>query len=431
MPSRPRTLALAAGTVAVLILMPAAPAVAAPSTIRVSASAAGVQGNRSSAEASFSADGRFVAFSSHSTNLVPGDTNRRGDIFVRDLRTGTNARANLGPGGVQANLPSNQPDISANGRFVAFSSFATNLVPGDTNGQPDVFLRDMVNGTTQLVSVGIGGALANGDNAAPAVSSTGRFVAFISGASNLVPGDTNATSDVFVRDMQNGVTRRMSVSTGGAQANAFSDGPDISGDGRYVTFNSPASNLVPGDTNGFIDVFVRDRFTATTQRISVGPGGVQADGPVSQSVISVDGTHAAFMSEATNLVATDTDPDSDILVRDLVTGTNTRVSRRTDFLPGSFSNDPAINGDGNLVAFVTSSSLVPADTNSQPDVYLRDVAAARDILISIGLGGAPADLASAGPAISAQGLRVAFTSDATNLVANDTNGFGDVFVRFR
>jgi Tol biopolymer transport system component len=430
MSPRPRTFALAAGIVAAVTSMSASPATAAPSTVRVSESAAGVQGNRSSAEASFSADGRFVAFSSHSTNLVTGDTNRRMDIFVRDLLTGTNARANLGPGGVQADRPSNQPDISANGRFVAFSSFATNLVPGDTNGQPDVFLRDMVTGVTQLVSVGLGGAPANGDNAAPAVSSTGRFVAFLSGASNLVGGDTNGTGDVFVRDMQNGVTRRVSVATGGGQADTFSDAPDISGDGRYVVFASPASNLVPGDTNGFVDVFVRDRFTATTQRISVGPGGLEADGPVSQPAISVDGTHAAFMSEATNLVATDTEADPDVLVRDLVTGVNTRVSRRTDFLPGSFSNDPAINGDGNLVAFITSSSLVPADTNSQPDVYLRDVAAGRDILISIGSGGV-ADLASAGPAISAQGLRVAFTSDATNLVPGDTNLFSDVFVRFR
>jgi Tol biopolymer transport system component len=386
-----------------------------------------VQGNRFSQESEISANGRYVVFSSHSTNLVPGDTNRRIDIFRRDLGTGTTVRASLGPGGVQANQPSGGPDVSADGRFVAFSSFATNLVAGDTNNQPDVFVRDMQAGVTRLVSVGVGGARANGGNSFPSVSADGRFIAFVSSASNLVANDTNGTADVFVRDMRSGVTRRMSVRTGGGQSNGFSDAPDISADGRYVVFASAATNLVAGDTNGFVDVFLRDRVGAVTIRVSVGPGGVPADGPVTQPVISADGTHVAFVSEATNLVATDTDADADVLVRNLVTDTNTRVSRRTDFLPGSFANEPAISANGNLVAFVSTSVLAPGDTNgSLPDVYLRNVAAATDELITPG-----ANLHSANPAISATGQRVSFTSAATNLVPADTNNSDDVFARLR
>jgi Tol biopolymer transport system component len=290
-----------------------------------------------------------------------------------------------------------------------------------------VFVRDMQDGVTRLVSVGVEGARANASSSFPSVSADGRFIAFVSSASNLVANDTNGTADVFVRDMRNGVTRRMSVRTGGAAANAFSDAPDISADGRYVVFASAATNLVAGDTNGSVDVFLRDRVGGVTIRVSVGPGGVQADGPVTQPVISHDGTHVAFVSEATNLVATDTDASADVLVRNLVTDTNTRVSWRTDFLPGSFANEPAINGNGNLVAFVTTSVLTPGDTNGTlPDVYLRNVAAATDELITPGANGPSAE-----PGVSADGRRVAFSSTATNLVPGDTNSSGDVFVRLR
>lgn len=431
MPFRPRSILLA-GLLGVVVLVPATPAAAAvPHTIAASANSNGVLGNRASAASSVSADGRYVAFLSHSTNLVPGDTNRRADIFVRDLRNSTNRRASLGPGSVQANGPSNQPAISANGRFVAFSSFATNLVAGDTNNQPDVFVRDMVAGTTRRVSLRNNGGQANGDNAAPAISADGRYIAFISSASNLVAGDTNGTSDTFVRDTVANTTTRVSVATGGGQANAFSDAPTISADGQLVVFASPATNLVAGDSNGTSDVFLRDRVAGVTVRVSVGAGGAPADGPVTQPAISANGRHVAFVSEATNLVATDTDASPDVVVRNLVVGVNTQVSFRTDSLPGSFASEPAVSADGNLIAFNTSSDLVPADTNSLPDIYLRNVSAARTELISIGLAGAPSNGPNADPSISGSGGRVAFSSGATNLVAGDTNTFDDVFVRLR
>jgi Tol biopolymer transport system component len=402
-----------------------------PRTVLASRSTGGALGNGSSAEASLSADGRYIAFSSNASNLVAGDTFGVADIFVRDLRTGVTRRVSVGAGGAQANGRSNQPRISGDGRYVAFASDATNLVAGDTNHQPDVFVRDLRTGTTRLVSVGVHGAGADGDNAAPSISATGRYIAFISGASNLVHGDTDGTSDIFVRDMVAGTTQRVSVRTGGGQADAPSDGPSISGDGRYIAFASTADNLVTGDTNGVTDVFLRDRVAHTTRRVSVGPGGVQADGPSTQPAISADGTRVAYVSEADNLVATDTDTAADVLVRTLATGVNIQVSFRTDSLPGSFASEPSISAHGDLVAFTTSSDLVAADTNGSQDVYLRDVPAGTNELISVDLSGGGAGLDSAGPAIAACGNRVAFTSSAATIVPGDGNNRQDVFVRLR
>ena len=425
------TTALALTVTAVLV---PAPASASPPTTTVMASEnrTGGPGNGISMEPSVSADGRYVTFASNSTNLIHGDTNNWRDIFVRDLRTGSIVRASLGAGGVQANGVSDQPAISGNGRFVAFGSFATNLVPGDTNRQPDVFVRDLRTGVTRMVSVGRQGAKPNGDNAMPAMSANGRYIAFVSSASNLVAGDTNGVSDIFVRDMKIGVTRRVSVSSDGVQANdGHSDGPGISADGRFVVFDSAATNLVPGDTNGVTDVFVRDLIAGTTRRVSVGGGGAQADGATFQPAISADGKHVAFTSQATNLAATDTDAAADVLVRSLVTGVNTQVSFRTDSLPGSYAAGPAISADGNLVTFVTASDLVPADTNSNQDIYLRDVGAATNELISADLSGDGAGADTADASISASGNRVAFSSSVGTLVTGDTNGRDDVFVRLR
>ena len=397
-------LAVAAFTVTA-VAIPSLAAAQTPTTKLVSGNAAGRFGNGASAEPSLSADGRYAAFSSNASNLVAGDTNKKADIFVRDLKTGHVVRVSVGAGGVQANGRSNQPRLSGDGHFVVFTSEASNLVTGDTNHQPDVFIRDLRTGVTRLVSVGRGGARANWDSAEPVVSYSGRYVAFASDATNLVAGDTNATSDVFVRDMTSGLTTRVSKRTNGLQSDAYSDLPSISADGRYVAFESSATNLIAGDTNGFVDVFLRDRVAGTTRRISLGAGGVQADGNVTQPVISANGKFVAFVSEAANLVATDTDTDGDVVRRTIATGVNVRISFRTDNLQGSFATGPAISGDGNLVAFTTSSDLVPADTNQNQDVYVRNVRAATYQLISVDLSGGGAGLDSANAAISAQGHR--------------------------
>ncbi|MCI0586270.1 MAG: calcium-binding protein, partial [Planctomycetes bacterium] len=193
------------------------------------------------------------------SNLVPDDTNGQQDIFVKDLKTGETTRVSVDSTGAQANSLCTNPTISANGRYVAFVSEASNLVPDDTNGAADVFVRDRKTGTTARVSVDSTGAQANSSSFGPSISANGRTVAFESSASNLVPDDTNTVPDVFVKDLRTGATARISVASTGAQGISNSDSPSISANGRTVVFRSGASNLVPDDTNGVGDVFARRR----------------------------------------------------------------------------------------------------------------------------------------------------------------------------
>jgi Tol biopolymer transport system component len=213
-------------------------------------------------------DGRFVAFISAASNLVQGDTSGGcrpegagcdWDVFVRDREHGTTERVSISTKGAQANESSFLAGISGDGRLVAFESDATNLVPGDSNGTTDVFVRDRKNGTTERVSVGPNGKQANAGSHGGFVSADGRYVVFSSDATNLVPGDTNGHADIFVRDLKLGTTRRVSLAPDEAQADGDSYSPALSPDGRLVTFESDATNLVPGDTNGVTDVFVRAR----------------------------------------------------------------------------------------------------------------------------------------------------------------------------
>src|SRR6266567_2186387 len=255
----------------------AAGAASGPSTTRVSVSSTGAQGFRSSEGPSLSADGRYVAFASKARNLVPGDTNLVEDIFVRDRLAGTTRRVSVGQGGAQSNGASSFPALSRDGLHVAFQSAASNLVSSDTNGTFDVFVRDLLANTTRRISVGPAGAQDNGASLYPAISGNGRFVAVISDATDLVTGDTNGFRDVFVRDRLAAVTQRASVGPGGVEANNISVNlPSISADGRFVGFDSSASNLVPGDTNGVQDIFVRDLQAAITTRVSRGAGGGQS-----------------------------------------------------------------------------------------------------------------------------------------------------------
>jgi Tol biopolymer transport system component len=240
----------------------------ARTTERVSVSTTGIEANRHSDLDAISPDGRFVVFSSLASNLVPADTNRQEDVFVRDRLTGTTERVSVGNGGEQARGRSDWGSISADGRFVAFHSSASNLVAGDTNKRWDVFVRDRLTGTTERVSVNGGGKQGNRSSRAPKVSGDGRFVAFNSTASNLVAHDTNKTSDVFVRDRLNGTTERVSVNSAAKQAKGKSFGRSTTPDMRFVAFDSLASNLVPRDKNKTWDVFLRDRLTGTTELVS-------------------------------------------------------------------------------------------------------------------------------------------------------------------
>jgi Tol biopolymer transport system component len=283
---------------------------------RVSVALAGQLPDGDSQHASISADGTKVAFVSFATNLVRGDTNDTGDVFVRDLTTGVTRLVSIGMGGHPANGLSFPPSISGNGRFVAWGCFASNLVAGDTNHVEDVFVRDLAHGVTRRVSVSSTGAQGNNSSDGGPLSADGRFVAFESHASNLAPNDSNGREDVFVRDVVAGITKRISLTSDGHQANSDSGSPDISADGRFVTYTSFASNLVAGDTNGALDIFVRDRSNGATTRVSVATGGAQANGTSLDSAISADGQHVTWTSDATNLVADDTNAATDVFARD-------------------------------------------------------------------------------------------------------------------
>jgi uncharacterized repeat protein (TIGR01451 family) len=337
-----------------------------------------------------SANGRYIVFSSKVNNLVPGDTNDALDIFVRDLVTGTTSRVSVSSKGEQGNDYSFKPAISADGRYVAFRSWADNLVDGDTNGNTDVFVRDRMTGKTTRVNVSSTGVQGYGNDEDDyfndfrshiAISADGRYVAFSTNANNLVTGDTNGINDVFVRDCVNHTTTRVSVGLAGVQGNSYSREPAISADGRYVAFESVANNLIVGDTNRTWDVFVRDRTLNTTTRVSVSSVGTQANPNYgsSTSAISADGRYVAFSSDANNLVAGDSNGNTDVFVRDRTTNTTSRVSVSSAGVQGNYGYlgsgiwGLAISADGRFVAFDSyASNLVAGDTNDAPDIFVRD-----------------------------------------------------------
>lgn len=216
------------------------------------------QGNAGSFDPDISGYGKFVVYESRATNLVGNDTNGRQDVFMRDLKSNTTSRINVKTNGGQATGgDSGNPTVSATGRFVVYDSLAKNLIKSDTNKSSDVFIRDRQARTTKRVSIRNGGGQGNAWSFDPTISNSGRYIAFSSDATNLVKGDTNRKRDGFVRDRLNKKVRRVSVAAGGGQGRGNSDDVAISGDGRFATFESVAPNLVNKDTNKKKDVFRR------------------------------------------------------------------------------------------------------------------------------------------------------------------------------
>ena len=411
----------------------------AQTTTRASMDSAAVQGNLVSRFPALSADGRFVAFDSSATNLVTGDTNGNWDVFLRDQPNGMITRVSVDPSGAQVSGDSRAPTLSADGRYIAFYSSSAGLVSGDTNGVSDVFVRDRLTSSNTLVSVGLGGAPANGASTLASISPDGRFVAFLSSASNLVVGDTNNVVDVFVRDLLMGGITRVSVDSAGVQASNASNDPSISRDGRFVAFDSTATNLVPGDTNAANDVFVRDLLNNTTVRASVDSAGNQGNGSCGVPSISADGRWVGFAGFANNLVPGDTNGVLDVFVRDLQGLTTARMSVSSS---GAQSNGnsgaSSISADGRWISFgSTATNLVLGDTNGVADVFAHDRLSGATIRVSVDTAGLQGNAASSttnsgeADAISADGRYVAFFSLATNLVPGDTNGVGDILVRDR
>jgi Tol biopolymer transport system component len=488
---------------------------------RVSVGPGGVQGNGFSARPSVSADGRWIAFYSSSTNFFANDTNLRDDVFLRDRQNATTTRVAEGT----------DPVVSANGAVVVFESGATTLVPGDTNSRTDVFAYEVAGGAITRVSVSTSGAQTNQESSAPAVSADGRYVAFESAASNLGV-DANTAYDVFVRDRQLATTTLASVTPAGAGAYRQSFTPMISAEGRYLGFNSDATNLVAGDTNGETDVFVRDlllgqtsranlapsplparvnggayrsslshdgrfvayesgarnltptpsprfvgsddiyvtdRTTGATRMVSVTSAGVRASASSDNPAISGDGRFVVFDTPATNLAAGDTNFDVDVFRHEIATGTTVKVSDSDGFdaaisfdgrfvvYSGEFGSNltiwdaaggtraqigpggtpvsgtrPALSSDARYVAFESSVSFDPRDTNFGTDIYVLDRATGAFDLVSISTAGALGDATSTQPTISDDGRYVAFLSFARNLAPGDGSfQDGDVFVRDR
>ena len=339
-----------------------------------------VFGPAGSQRLAISDDGRFVAFASQATNLVEGDTNNSIDVFLRDRQAGTTERVSVAAGGIEANSFSGSASLSADGRFVAFESGATNLVAGevDGNGVEDIFVRDRQADTTERVSISDGEQEGDGASQVTAISADGRFVAFKSDATNLTAGaDANGAADIFVRDRTGGTTERVSVNSDEEEGDDDCGGFDISSDGRMVVFACQATNLVAGDGNGFEDVFLRDRAEGTTELVSVASGGGVANGASGASFslsISGDGRSVAFASDATDLVSGDTNGETDVFVRDLVASSTERVSIAED---GSQANDwssfaTAIADSGLVTAFGSAATnLVQGDTNRAVDVFVR------------------------------------------------------------
>jgi Tol biopolymer transport system component len=390
-----------------------------------------------------SADGRWIAFCSSATNLVANDNNGVADVFVRDRATGAIDLVSVDDAGIQANGDCWSAGISNDGRFVCFMSLASNLVPGDTNGVLDAFVRDRLVGTTRRVSVGAGGLQATTYIDHAMISGDGSTVAFGT-ASALVPGDTNGVHDIFVYTLATGAVERASLSTSGIQGNADSFVPWLSVDGRFVCFHSLATNLVPNDTNAARDVFVRDRLNQTTERVSVGPGGLQGNADSRYAVCSADGRFVAFMSLASNLVPNDTNTTLDVFVHDRAVGVTERVSVSSTGAEGfstiaSILALPSISANGRYMAFYSSLDGLDGPANATDDAFVRDRVAGRTMQVSRSSLGVPGN-AQSGPtagftgailiattAMASNPPLAVFNTLATNLVPWDGNGAPDVF----
>ena len=400
--------------------------------MRASVSSTNAQANGNAAFSALSGNGRYVVFASWASNLVGGDSNGAMDIFRRDLQTGETIRISVPTATVNgdADGDSEEPSIDEGGNVVVFHSWASNLTSGDTNAKADVFLRDVTAGTTTMVSVRPDGLPVTGgadipQSAWPSVSADGRYVAFDSRADDVVAGDTNADIDVFVRDMRTGVTTRVSITNAGQQSAGAFDAA-ISADGRHVAFTSDAANLSP---NGQRQAFVRDLVAGTTTMVSLSSSALVGDAGSYDPSLSADGRYVMFHSDATNLAAGDTNGAQDVFRRDLQTGVTIRVGTVSDDgqLDGA---DRMISSSGRYVVFTSNAALVADDTNGVTDVYVYDCDLGVTTRVSISTAGAQSNGAhTLSSSISSSGRYVAFVASATNLVAGDTNGADDVFVR--
>ncbi len=447
---------------------------------RVSVDPDGVQANGASGFPSISSDGRYVVFETDATNLVPGDTNGVTDIILADLQTGGRQRISVATDGTQANGASTKPWITADGNYVVYQSLASNLVSGDTNGQSDIFLYTISTGETRRISVSAAGLQGNGPSTDPSISETGRYVSYTTASSNIVTPDTNTVADIIWVDTTTGEVKRASQELGGPQANRACGNSFISPDGQYVQFSTRATtlvsnplqvrkcirysvatgrlaavstnttndaqtagisangrhcaftseqnDLVPDDQNGVSDVFVLDTLTGIVTLCSRSHGTYQAQAPCTQPAQTPDASHVTFSSSATNLLDNN-GPYQSVFHHDFGTATFWMMPwGLSGAKPNGASQYSRISDDGSKIVFQSAAdNLVSGTAPGVSGIYLVTDNKAM-YHVSYGAGGVAANGHSRWPDISPEGSAVVFESDASNLVAGDTNGVTDIFL---
>ena len=404
-------------------------------THRVSVDSNGAEANLdsySNSQYAMNASGRFVVFSSKANNLVPADNNGRQDVFVRDRLLGTTTRVSVDSNGTEGDKDSFSPTISADGRLVAFTSHATNLVPNDLNGAVDCFVHDRWLGTTVRVSVRSDGTEVAQGGSSSTISGDGLLVVFDSSSSQLVQNDTNNQWDVFAHELGSGVTTRLSVDSSGNEADHQSFVHSVSHDGRFVNFQSLASNLVPQDQNGAWDVFLRDRTLSTTVRASLDEQGQEVPDSCYSGAISDDGRYVGFNTWYP-AVSGDQDTQLDSYVRDLVGGTTTQVSVNSNGHGADLaasSND--MSSDGRFVTLYSlATNLVPNDNNGTWDAFVHDLLTKTTTRVSVDSNGTEGNDVTSPACVSDDGRFFVYRSDASNLVSRDRNDVSDVFTHGR
>jgi Tol biopolymer transport system component len=400
---------------------------------RVSVATGGTESDGHSRQPAFSSDLRYVAFASEAATLVPGDSNAAQDIFVRDRFSARTEIVSVSSTGELGDSGSVFPSISADGRYVAFVSAASNLVPGDVNGLSDVFVRDRVLGTTTLVSLVPGGIQLNGDIGFTQLSSDGKLIVFETLATNLGFVDSNDDVDIYVHELATGQVELVSIATSGETGTEGGEYPRLSGDGTLVVFDSYSTDLIPGGTAGNHDIYVRDWTAGTTTRVSTSPSGEEANGECFQSSISADGRYVSFETFADNLAPGTSPGVTSIVRKDRVTGATLHVSEGVGgAVPDEASSYAVISQDGRFVAFRSwATNLVVGDTNAAGDVFVRDCTLGTTERVSVTSTGAQASMTYSVSelAIALDGSAVAFGDPVEDLVPGDKNAVEDLFVR--
>jgi Tol biopolymer transport system component len=395
----------------------------------ISATALGISASAASLEPSISGNGRYVVFASRAPELLPGGEQGRYNVLVRDTRTLVTEAVSVTRDGLAPDGNSYHPGLSRDGRYVVFVSDASNLVTEGPVAPATVYLWDSKAQMIKPVSPVVTSGNPSGYAGRPVVSAHGRVVAFDSESASLVAGDANGVSDVFAYDVGTARLVRESVSSGQTDADGASWAPSISDDGRFITFESFATNIVNTEMNGHSGIFVRDRRRLETRLITIGLDGGPANGNSYGAAISRSGRFVAFVSEASNLVAGDTNGKSDIFLADIRKHSIQRVSVSSDGDEANgFSASPAISATGRFIAFTSlASNLVALDSNGELDTFKRDVVRMKTVMSSLGQNGAALGGPSFAPSISSSG-GVAFVTSEAAMPGVDSNGVLDVYV---